>query len=91
MDITDIKDDAVVDIALICRIAGARFRSIQRGNPELDIADYVLFDDPQGSTLALPIEDFCSENVRREMVHSSMRWYVEKIAETELRNRTLTE
>jgi hypothetical protein len=59
--------------------AGAIPGGIQKGDPEIDVPDLVLFHDPEtGSTLALPASKVTPENVTAQMKKSRAQFAAKK-------------
>lgn len=60
--------DPVVDTyAETCRRAGAQFIGIQEGVAEAGLESLVMFNNPEGSTLAVPVSKFNHETVAERL------------------------
>ena len=53
--------------AEICKAAGVPFAGIQQPDPELDFAGLVLFNEPHGSTLAVPLPTLSVEAIHARL------------------------
>src|SRR5438132_9319795 len=54
-------------VSEICAAAGVVFRGIQSPDPELKFLGLVLFDEPRGSTLAVPLPSVSVAEIKNRL------------------------
>jgi len=58
----------------VCAAAGCRYIGVQEGDAAMKIPDLILFNDHNGSSLAIKEDKFSEAAVRRKLAESDARW-----------------